>query len=102
MWRDALKLIAMLFVRTAELLEAPLSEFDLGNARWVITPERMKMDRPHIVPLPRQAVTILRELFSRAFAENKAFVFPEMSKQTDGTLNENTLLVALDEMDTKA
>jgi integrase len=55
--------MAMLFVRTGELLEAPLSEFDLENARWVITPERMKMDRPHIVPLPRQAVAILRELF---------------------------------------
>ena len=98
-WRDALKLMAMLFVRTAELLEAPLSEFDLDNARWVITPERMKMDRPHIVPLPRQAVAILRDLFSRAIAENKSFVFPGMNKQTEnGTLNENTLLVALDEI----
>lgn len=98
-WRDALKLMAMLFVRTGELLEAPLSEFDLDNARWVITPERMKMDRPHIVPLPRQAVTILRELFSVAIAENKTFVFPGMNKQTEnGTLNENTLLVALEEL----
>ena len=98
-WRDALKLMAMLFVRTGELLEAPLSEFDLDNARWVITAERMKMDRPHIVPLPRQAVTILRELFSRAIAENKTFVFPGMNKQTEnGSLNENTLLVALEEI----
>lgn len=98
-WRDALKLMAMLFVRTAELLEAPLSEFDLDNARWVITPERMKMNRPHIVPLPRQAVAILRELFSLAIAENKAYVFPGMNKQTEnGTLNENTLLVALKEL----
>jgi integrase len=98
-WRDALKLMAMLFVRTGELLEAPLSEFDLDNARWVIAPERMKMDRPHIVPLPRQAVAILGELFSLAIAENKTFVFPGMNKQTEnGTLNENTLLVALDEI----
>lgn len=98
-WRDALKLMAMLFVRTGELLEAPLSEFDLDNARWVITPERMKMERPHIVPLPRQAVTILRELFSIAIAENKSFVFPGMNKQTEnGTLNENTLLAALEEI----
>jgi integrase len=98
-WRDALKLMAMLFVRTGELLEAPLSEFDLDNARWVIPPERMKMDRPHIVPLPRQAVAILRELFSLAIAEEKKFVFPGMNKQTeDGTINENTLLVALEEL----
>jgi integrase len=98
-WRDALKLMAMLFVRTGELLEAPLSEFDLDNARWVIPPERMKMERPQIVPLPRQAVAILRELFSLATAENKIFVFPGMNKQTEnGTLNENTLLVALKEL----
>jgi integrase len=98
-WRSALQLMSMLFVRTNELLEAPLSEFDLDRARWVITAERMKMDRPHIVPLPRQAVTILRELFSLAFAENKTFVFPGMNKQTEnGTLNENTLLLALEEI----
>ena len=47
--------------------------------------------------LPRQAVAILRELFSVAIAENKTFLFPGMNKQTEnGTLNENTLLVALD------
>lgn len=33
--RYALKLMALLFVRTSELLEAPWSEFDLDNARWV-------------------------------------------------------------------
>jgi integrase len=98
-WRDALKLMAMLFVRTGELLEAPLTEFDLDNARWEISADRMKMDRPHIVPLPRQAVIILRELFSVAIAENKKFLFPGMNRQTEnGTLNENTLLVALDEI----
>ena len=98
-WRSALQLMSMLFVRTNELLEAPLAEFDLDNARWVITAERMKMDRPHIVPLPRQAVAILRELLSLAVAENKAFVFPGMNKQTEnGTLNENTLLLALEEI----
>ena len=34
--RYALKLMALLFVRTSELLQAPWSEFDLENARWVI------------------------------------------------------------------
>jgi integrase len=98
-WRYALQLMSMLFVRTNELLEAPLTEFDLDNARWVITAERMKMDRPHIVPLPRQAVSILRELFPLAVAKNKTFVFPGMNKQTEnGTLNENTLLLALEEI----
>lgn len=96
-WRYALQLMSMLFCRTSELLQAPKSEFDLDNARWIITSERMKMDKPHIVPLPRQAVVMLRELF--ALAGDKKFVFPGMNKQTEnGTLNENTLLTVLDEL----
>ena len=95
--RLALKLMSLLFVRTSELLQAPWSEFDLDNARWVITPERMKMDKPHIVPLPRQAVEILREL--RQLAGDKKFVFPGMNKQTEnGTINCNSLLTTLNKM----
>ena len=37
-------------------LSQELPEFDLDDARWDISPERMKMDTPHIVPLSRQAV----------------------------------------------
>jgi integrase len=95
--RYALKLIALLFVRTSELLEAPWTEFDLDNARWVITPERMKMDKPHIVPLPRQAINILRKL--KELAGDKKFVFPGMNKQTENkTINCNSLLNALDDI----
>ena len=49
--RLGMKLMAYLFVRTSEQIEAPWTEFDLENARWVIPPERMKMNTPHIVPL---------------------------------------------------
>jgi integrase len=96
-WRSALKLMALTFVRSAELLQAPWSEFDLDNARWTITAQRMKMDKPHIVPLPRQAVAILREL--KQLAGDKQFVFPGMNKQTaNGTINCNTLLNVLNEI----
>lgn len=96
-WRSALKLMALTFVRSSELLRAPWSEFDLDNARWVISPERMKMEKPHIVPLPRQAVEILREL--KRLAGDKKFVFPGMNKQTEnGTINCNTLLNVLEEI----
>jgi integrase len=94
--------MSMLFVRTNELLETPRTRLDLDNACWVIAAERMKMDRPHIVPLPHQAVTILRELFSLSIAANEKFLFPGMNKQTEnGPLNENTLLLALDEIGCK-
>ena len=60
--RLGMKLMAYTFVRTSEQIEAPWTEFDLDNARWVIPPERMKMKTPHIVPLARQSVDVLRAL----------------------------------------
>ena len=97
MLRSALKLMSLLFVRTSELLQAPWSEFDLDNARWVITSERMKMDKRHIIPLPRQAIEILREL--KQLAGERQFVFPGMNKQTENkTINCNSLLNALDDI----
>ena len=95
--RYALKLMALTFVRTGELLEAPWSEFDLDNARWIITPERMKMDKPHVVPLSNQAVEVLREL--KQLAGHRQFVFPGLNTQTENkTINCNSLLNALDEI----
>lgn len=58
----ALRLLPMLFTRTGELRCARWSEFDLDGALWEIPAERMKMRRKHVVPLPAQAVELLREL----------------------------------------
>lgn len=60
----ALRLLPMLFTRTVELRCACWEEFDLDNALWEIPAERMKMRRRHLVPLPTQAVELLRELRS--------------------------------------
>jgi integrase len=60
--RFGLKLIAYCFPRTSELIEAPWTEFDLDRARWDIPAERMKMKTPHIIPLSRQVVEVLRAL----------------------------------------
>lgn len=60
----ATRLLILTGVRTAELRGAPWSEFDLENALWTIPAQRMKMRRAHLVPLPKQAVSALRELES--------------------------------------
>lgn len=60
--RSAIYLLALTAVRPSELRNAPWSEFDLDTGLWTIPAARMKMRRPHLVPLPRQAVAILREL----------------------------------------
>lgn len=58
----ALKLMALLFPRPGELREAEWAEFDLDKAVWTIPASRTKMRRPHEIPLPPQAITILRDL----------------------------------------
>ena len=60
--RHAIRLLTLTAVRPGELRQAPWEEFDLERAIWTIPAERMKARRPHIVPLPRQAVAILRQL----------------------------------------
>lgn len=58
----ALRLLALTFVRTGELIGAKWSEIDWNRQEWHIPAERMKMKRPHVVPLSRQATSILKEL----------------------------------------
>lgn len=58
----ALKLAPMLFVRPGELRQMEWTELDLDEAQWKIPAEKMKMKQAHIVPLCKQAVSILREL----------------------------------------
>lgn len=60
--RLAMKLMALTFVRTGELIAARWDEFDLDAAEWRIPAERMKMRTPHIVPLSTQAVDVMRAL----------------------------------------
>ena len=91
--RFAMKLMAYTFVRTSELIEAPWPEFDLDNARWIIPPERMKMGgMPHIVPLSRQAVEVLRAL--KLLTGNGKLVFPGANDKNKPISN-NTILFAL-------
>jgi len=93
--RLAMKLMALTFVRTSELINAKWPEFDLENARWDIPPERMKMRTPHIVPLSRQAVQLLEDL--RPFAGEHGWVFPGTSSGKKPMSN-NTILKALERM----
>lgn len=70
----AMRLLPLVFVRPGELRMAEWSEFDLDAALWDIPAERMKMKKPHLVPLSRQAVAILRGL--HPFTRHSKYVFP--------------------------
>lgn len=91
----ALRLMLLTFVRTKELRQAPWSEFDLDRAEWRIAGERMKMREPHIVPLSRQAVTLLREL--HLYNGGRPLLFPN-HRNPDGCMTMTTLNRALERM----
>lgn len=72
--RLAMKLMALTFVRTGELIGARWDEFDLKAKEWRIPAERMKMRTPHIVPLAPQAVEIIEVL--QTISSHREHVFP--------------------------
>lgn len=90
--RFAMRLMAYTFVRTSELIESEWPEFDLADARWDIPAHRMKMDSPHIVPLSRQAVEVLRAL--KLLTGNGRLVFPGANDK-NRPMSNNTILFAL-------
>ena len=90
--RFALRLAPHVFARPAELRHAEWSEFDFDAAIWSIPAEKMKMRRPHRVPLSRQALDILREL--RPITGYGRWLFPSVRTMLR-PISENTLNAAL-------
>lgn len=70
----ALHLLILCMVRKSELIEARWEELELENGQWSIPGERMKKDKPHLVPLSRQAVAMFEEL--KVLASDSDWVFP--------------------------
>ncbi|EFB4412507.1 tyrosine-type recombinase/integrase [Escherichia coli] len=70
----AARLLILTGVRTGELRGAFWSEFDLEKAVWEIPAERMKMKRPHLVPLSSQALEIVQQL--KVMSGQYPLVFP--------------------------
>ena len=56
---DAMKFQILTMTRPGEVRGAKKQEFDLDNRVWEIPAERMKMRRPHRIPLSNQALAIV-------------------------------------------
>ena len=93
--RLAMKLMALTFVRTTELIGARWEEFDLDAERWDIPADRMKMKTPHIVPLSAQAVNLLKTL--QLITGHSALLFPG-ERDHEKSMSNNTILKALERM----
>lgn len=90
--RDAIRLLVLTAVRPGELRAAQWSEFDLDGDTWTIPASRMKARRQHLVPLPHQAVKILRQL--QEITGKYPLLFPGQQK-ADRPMSENTINKAL-------
>ncbi|WP_307173828.1 integrase arm-type DNA-binding domain-containing protein [Duganella sp. CF517] len=93
--RAALKISPMLFQRPGMIRAMEWQELDLQCREWRIPGKKMKMQNDHIVPLPSQAVEILRHL--RPLTGKGKYVFPGM-RSHDRCMSENTINAALRSM----
>ncbi|PID49754.1 MAG: integrase [Proteobacteria bacterium] len=88
--------IAILFTmhtlaRTGETRYAQWAEFNFDEHIWQIPAERMKMNRPHMVPLSSQVLALLEQL--RAFTGQYDYLF--VTRGWNKPMSENAMLYAL-------
>src|SRR6266404_1476390 len=88
-------LAPLVFVRPGELRAAEWSEMDFFKAEWHIPAMKMKMPTKHIVPLSRQAVSVLRDIHPLTGAGGYVFPSPRSSQRQ---LSAVALLAALRRM----
>lgn len=74
--RNSLLFVALTMARPGEVRLMKRSEVNWLKATWSIPAERMKMRRPHDVPLSRQALEVLREIWGAS--EEDGLVFPSI------------------------
>ncbi|QPC94815.1 integrase arm-type DNA-binding domain-containing protein [Mesorhizobium sp. INR15] len=93
--KAALQFLALTCVRPGEVRGATRAEFDQEKAVWRIPAERMKMRAPHDVPLSKQALRVLGEVWP--LSERGGLVFPSI-RSTKRPLSENAMNAALRRM----
>lgn len=76
----AFRLMWLTLCRPSEAVEARWDEFDLDAAVWRIPAERMKKRKEHAMPLPTQAVEMLRAL--HGLTGRHVHLFPHRDDRT--------------------
>src|SRR5262245_14272607 len=93
--KAAMKFLALTMARPIEVRLMRRPEIIWPKSIWRIPPERMKMRRPHDVPLSRQALTVLRDIWDAS--EGQQFVFRSIRSALK-PLSENAMNSALRRM----
>jgi len=95
--RTALWFSLYTLARPGEIRHAEWQEIDLEQATWNIPAEKMKRRKPHVVPLCRQAVELLKELYPKT--GRGRYVFPSMrSPKGTESMSNNAIRSALRRM----
>jgi integrase len=89
----ALKLSIYTGLRDNSVRGARWREIDFERSTWTIPAQRMKSRKEFKVPLPLQAIEVLKTLHSLTFKDADSYLFPSSSKY--GYMAENTLRLAL-------
>lgn len=92
--RASLQFAALTMCRPGEVRTAGRSEIDEAKKIWTIPEAKMKMRRPHIVPLSRQALAVLDDVWDLDCDER---IFPSLRSRTK-PLSENAMNAALRRM----
>ena len=72
----AFEFLVLTAARSGEVRSAQWDEIDLDAATWTVPGERMKADRPHVVPLSGRALDVLRE--AREHSDGGGLIFPSL------------------------
>ena len=91
----ALKLTPHVFQRPGEIRQMEWVEIDFNKAVWTIPEAKMKMRQPHVVPLSKQALALLREM--RGLSGAGRYVFPSVRTKAR-PISDNTINAALRRM----
>ncbi len=92
--RRGIRLLMLLFVRTGELINAEWDEFNFEKKEWHVPASRMKMGKPLIVPLSRQAIALLKEQKEATKHLNTKWCFPNQVRPASPMSN-NTILFGI-------
>ena len=93
--KKALQMLPYVFVRSFNIRHCEWSEIDFKNKLWIIPPNKMKVKKEFILPLPHQVISILEEI--KEFSGSGRYVFPSF-RGNDKPMSDNTMISALRRM----
>lgn len=92
---SAFKLMWLTLCRPSEATGAMWNEFDFDKGIWCIPAERMKKRKEHKIPLPKQAIEVLKGM--KKFTGHRQNVFPHRDKR-DEAMTDHALRQAIKNM----